>query len=144
MFFSLSVGRPASPFIGEGKARFTEEEKEKNEREKKASRVAGSFSFMQVPHEEEEGPSNPGSLLLFLLFFYFSSIVTPAFPSPIKGEVGHPMKGDPDPHETEPRDKSTRAAIELSAPIHSFRQRLGILSLSHLFVTPTVNQVPVT
>ena len=28
-----SVGRPASPFIGEGKTRVTEEEKEKNERE---------------------------------------------------------------------------------------------------------------
>ena len=28
------MGRPASPFIGEGKARVTEEEKEKNEREK--------------------------------------------------------------------------------------------------------------
>ena len=46
---SLSVGRPTSPFIGEGKAWVTEEEKEKNEREKKASRVAGSFSFMRVP-----------------------------------------------------------------------------------------------
>ena len=43
------MGRPTSPFIDEGKARVTEEEKEKNEREKKASRVAGSFSFMQVP-----------------------------------------------------------------------------------------------
>ena len=44
------MGRPASPFIDEGKARVTEEEKEKNEREKKASRVAGSFfSFMWVP-----------------------------------------------------------------------------------------------
>ena len=42
------MGRPASPFIGEGKARVTEEEKEK-ERDKKASRVAGSFSFMRVP-----------------------------------------------------------------------------------------------
>ena len=42
-------GRPASPFIDEEKARVTEEEKEKNEREKKASRVAGSFSFMRVP-----------------------------------------------------------------------------------------------
>ena len=42
--------RPASPFIGEGKARVTKEEKEKNEREKKASRVARSFfSFMRVP-----------------------------------------------------------------------------------------------
>ena len=44
------MGRPTSPFIGEGKARVTKEEKEKNEREKKASRVAGSFfSFMRVP-----------------------------------------------------------------------------------------------
>ena len=46
---SLFMGRPASPFIGEGKERVTEEEKEKNKREKKASRVAGSFfSFMWV------------------------------------------------------------------------------------------------
>ena len=38
-----------SPFIGEGKTRVTEEEKEKNEREKKASRVVGSFfSFKRV------------------------------------------------------------------------------------------------
>ena len=44
------MGRSASPFIGEGKARVTEEEKEKNERKKKASRVVGSFfSFMRVP-----------------------------------------------------------------------------------------------
>ena len=44
------MGRPASPFIGEGKGRVTAEEKEKNEREKKASRIAGSFfSFMRVP-----------------------------------------------------------------------------------------------
>ena len=44
------MGHPASPFIGEEKARVTEEEKEKNEREKKASRVAGSFfPFMWVP-----------------------------------------------------------------------------------------------
>ena len=44
------MGRPASPFIGEGKARVTEKEKKKNEREKKAFRVAGSFfSFMRVP-----------------------------------------------------------------------------------------------
>ena len=37
-----------------------------------------------------------------LLFFSFSSVVTRTFPSPIKGEAGHPMKGDRDPHETEP------------------------------------------
>ena len=48
------MGCPTSPFIGEGKARVTREEKEKNERErereKKASRVAGSFfPFMRVP-----------------------------------------------------------------------------------------------
>ena len=42
--------RPASPFIDEGKAWVTEKEKLKNEREKKASRVARSFfSFMRVP-----------------------------------------------------------------------------------------------
>ena len=42
------MGRPASPFIGEGKKRVIEEEKEKDEREKKASRVVGSFfSFMR-------------------------------------------------------------------------------------------------
>ena len=46
------MGRPAFPFIGQGKARVIEEEKEKNERERerKASRIAGSFfSFMRVP-----------------------------------------------------------------------------------------------
>ena len=44
------MGCPASSFIGQGKARVIEEEKEKNEREKKASRVTGSFfSFMRVP-----------------------------------------------------------------------------------------------
>ena len=44
------MGCPASPFISEGKAHVIEEEKEKNEREKKASRVVGSFfSFIQVP-----------------------------------------------------------------------------------------------
>ena len=44
------MGRPASPFICEGKARVTAEEKEKNEREQKASRIARSFSsFMRVP-----------------------------------------------------------------------------------------------
>ena len=44
------MGRPPSPFIGKGKTWVTEEEKKKNEREKKASRVAESFfSFMRVP-----------------------------------------------------------------------------------------------
>ena len=44
------MGRPAFSFIGEGKARVTEEEKEKNGGENKASRVVGSFfSFVRVP-----------------------------------------------------------------------------------------------
>ena len=43
------MGCPASPFIGEGKAQVAEEEKEKNEREKMACRVVGSFfSFIWV------------------------------------------------------------------------------------------------
>ena len=38
---------------------------------------------------------NPATLEAFfsLLLFSFSSSVTHAFPSPIKGEAGHPMKG---------------------------------------------------
>ena len=44
------MGHPTSPFISEGKARVTVEEKEKNKREKKAFRIAGSFFFfMRVP-----------------------------------------------------------------------------------------------
>ena len=43
------MGRLAFPFIGEGKAWVTEEKKEKNEREKKAFRIVGSFSLMRVP-----------------------------------------------------------------------------------------------
>ena len=37
-----------------------------------------------------------------LSFFSFSSSITRAFPSPIKGEAGHPMKGDLDLHEAKP------------------------------------------
>ena len=44
------MGRPAFPFIGQGKAWVTAEEKEKNEREKKAFRIVRSFFFfMRVP-----------------------------------------------------------------------------------------------
>ena len=44
------MGHPVFPFIGQGKAWVTMEGKEKNEREKKAIKTAGSFfSFMQVP-----------------------------------------------------------------------------------------------
>ena len=43
------LGRHTSPFVGEGKARVKEDEKEKNEREKKVSRVVESlFPFMRV------------------------------------------------------------------------------------------------
>ena len=43
------MGRPAFLFRGEGKARVTAEEKEKNKRGKKASKIAGSFfSFIRV------------------------------------------------------------------------------------------------
>ena len=43
------MGCPAFPFIGQGKVWVIAEEKEKNEREKKAIRTVGSFfSFMRV------------------------------------------------------------------------------------------------
>ena len=64
-----------------------------------------------------------------LWFFSFSSAITRAFPWPIKGKAGRPMKGipelidpsrsDTDPHKSTARTYS-RAAIELSAPTHSF------------------------
>ena len=62
------MGRPASPFISEGKALVTEEEKEKKE-------LATLEAFFS------------------LLFFSISSSITHAFPLPIKGEAGRPMKG---------------------------------------------------
>ena len=79
------------------------------------------------------------SLSLALLF---SSVVTRAFSWPIKGKVGMALRGIA-PHQIkttsiEPRTHS-RAATELSTPVHSFHQRLGILSLSRPFVTPTAN-----
>ena len=44
------IGCPAFPFIGQGKAWVIAEGKEENEKEKKSSRIIGSFfSFMQVP-----------------------------------------------------------------------------------------------
>ena len=47
---SLLWGVLLSPFIGQGKALVTAEKNEKNERERKASRIVGSFfSFMWVP-----------------------------------------------------------------------------------------------
>ena len=46
------MGRPASPFIGEGKARVTEKEKEKNEREE-------GFQGYRVLLLLHAGPANP-------------------------------------------------------------------------------------
>ena len=43
------VGRPAFPFIGQGKARVTVKGKGENEKEKMSSKIVGSFSFTQVP-----------------------------------------------------------------------------------------------
>ena len=43
------MGRPAFLFIGQGKAWVIREGKEKNEKEKKSSRITGSFSFTRVP-----------------------------------------------------------------------------------------------
>ena len=44
------MGRPAFPFIGQGKAWVTVEGKEENEKEKKSSRIVRSFSsFTRVP-----------------------------------------------------------------------------------------------
>ena len=43
------MGRPAFPFIGQGKAGVTMEGEKENQKEKKSSRVTGSFSFMWVP-----------------------------------------------------------------------------------------------
>ena len=43
------MGLPTFPFIGQGKARITVEGEEENEKEKKSSRIVGSFfSFTRV------------------------------------------------------------------------------------------------
>ena len=66
----------------------------------------------------------------YLSFFSFSSTITHAFPWPIKGKAGRPMKGiDPDPHKNEPRDKNTRAPHE-----HTAKQRS---SSQHPFTSST-------
>ena len=51
------MGRPAFPFIGQGKARVTVEGKEEKEKEKKSSRIAGSFFFLHV------GPADPVDII---------------------------------------------------------------------------------
>ena len=44
------MGGPTFPFIGQGKAHVTVEEKEENEKEKRSSRIDGFFfSFTRVP-----------------------------------------------------------------------------------------------
>ena len=67
---------------------------------------------------------DPATLKAFfsLSFFSFFSAVTRAFPSLIKGKAGRPMMGDLDPHETEPRDKNTRARHEHTAEQRSSSQ----------------------
>ena len=60
---------------------------------------------------------DPATLEAFfsLSFFFFSSAVTCAFPLPIKGEVGCPMKGDPEGHGPDNEIKNTRARHEHTA-----------------------------
>ena len=82
--------------------------------------------------------------LVLLLFLRYN----PRFPLAYKRESKAPHEGDPesidpsrsdtDPHKSMTQTHS-RAAIELSAPTHSFHQRLGIISLSSSFVTYTTN-----
>ena len=43
------MGCPSFPFVGQGKARVIVEGKEENKKEKKSSRITGSFSFTWVP-----------------------------------------------------------------------------------------------
>ena len=82
--------------------------------------------------------------LILLLFLRYN----PRFPLTYKRKSREPHEGDPEPidpsrSDTDPHKSTTRthsrAAIELSAPTHSFHQRLGIISLSRPFVTPTIN-----
>ena len=47
-----------------------------------------------------------------LSFFSFSSIVTHAFPCPIKEEVGHPMKGPNHEIKTQEHDTNTRLSSD--------------------------------
>ena len=67
----------------------------------------------------------------FSLVLLFSSAVTRVFPWPIKGKAGRPMKGigsiqvkSEQTHRTPNTRLSSNRA--LSAPVHSFHQRLGI------------------
>ena len=68
-------------------------------------------------------------------FSSFPSTVTRAFPWPIKGKAGHPMKGTQT-HRTPNTWLSSNRAP--SAPVYSFHQTWD-LSLYRPFVTPTTN-----
>ena len=97
--------------------------------------------------KEKKDPTILNAFFSLSLVLLFSSIVTHAFPWPIKGKAGHPIKGIAKHRNTlyqfelepiEPRtDQNTQAhgreATELSAPIRSSHQRLGTCpSLDHL------------
>ena len=76
-----------------------------------------------------------------LWFFSFSSSITRAFPSPIKGEAGRPMKGE---IETQEHDTSTWLSGKRALSTRSLLPPETWDPLSRLFVTPTANQVSVT
>ena len=73
-----------------------------------------------------------------LLFFSFFYAVTRAFPLPIKGKPGCPMKGDLDPHETEPRDKNIRAQHEHTVERQASSQHLFTSSNRDLGFSPSL------
>ena len=87
--------------------------------------------------KEKKDPGDPGSLPLSLVLLLFL-FCNPRFPFVYKRGSRAPHGGG-----EETQDQNTRArhehTIELSAPVHSFHQRLGTISLSRLFVTPTTN-----
>ena len=76
-----------------------------------------------------------------LSFFSFSSSVTRAFPSPIKGEAGRHMKGEIG---TQEHDTSIRLSGKRAFSTHSLFPLETWDHLSRLFITPTANQVSVT
>ena len=58
------------------------------------------YRISRIRMKEKKDPATL-KVIFSLSFFSFSSAVTHAFPWPIKGKAGHPMKGiDQDPHKT--------------------------------------------
>ena len=83
-----------------------------------------------------------------LSFFSFSSCLTRAFPSPIKGEAWRPMKveigtGDRDLDTRARHEHTPERQVSSQHPFTPSTRDLGS-SLSRLFVTPNTKQVPVT